>query len=163
MPKPTETLGDRIHKARKAKRKYTLQDLATEAGTSKGYIWELENNSNANPSAKLLLRIAQALNVTVDWLLTGDTTRDEMEEVAIGALKKQIREKNKWLHDFQAQIARLKAERDLLIKALFDTCACPQVCRCSAIRIRIGPHDKVSSEDILKLVHAKAQAEGEGK
>lgn len=61
-------LGDKIRRLRKEKG-LTLEELGKEAGSSKSYIWELENRDPPRPSAEKLQRIAAALGVTVDYLI----------------------------------------------------------------------------------------------
>lgn len=76
------TFGDRIKERRKAQG-MTLEQLAQATGSSKSYIWELENKNPPRPSAEKLSAIAKALNVTVDWLLGADEqTLDEAEDKA---------------------------------------------------------------------------------
>jgi len=60
--------GDRIRELRKAQG-LTLDQLATKAGSSKSYIWELENNNPPRPSAEKLSDIADALGTTLDHLI----------------------------------------------------------------------------------------------
>jgi len=58
----------------KERRKYlglTLQAVADLVGTSKSYVWELENNDLIEPSARKLESFAQALDTTTRYLLTG--------------------------------------------------------------------------------------------
>ena len=50
----------------------TLDQLAQETGSSKSYIWELENKNPPRPSAEKLSAIASALGVTVDYLIGSD-------------------------------------------------------------------------------------------
>ena len=47
----------------------TLDQLAQATGSSKSYIWELENKNPPSPSAEKLSAIAAALGVTVDYLI----------------------------------------------------------------------------------------------
>lgn len=63
-----QTFGTRI-KALRVKAKLTLDQLAKLTGTSKSYIWELENKNPPRPSAEKLADIARALQVTTDYLL----------------------------------------------------------------------------------------------
>ena len=81
----TTSLGTKIRKHRNEKG-YSLDKLAEIAVVSKSYIWELENRDirkpNAEklrPSAEKLTQIAQALSVTVDYLL--DDTAEPGEKV----------------------------------------------------------------------------------
>jgi transcriptional regulator with XRE-family HTH domain len=61
--------GDRIKQMRE-ERKMTQDQLAKKAEISKGFLSDVENN-NKNISAKLLLRIANTLGASVDYLLRG--------------------------------------------------------------------------------------------
>lgn len=63
-----ETFGTRI-KALRIKAKLTLDQLARLTGSSKSYIWELENKNPPRPSAEKLADIAKALDSTTDYLL----------------------------------------------------------------------------------------------
>lgn len=74
MPSP---LGDKIRELRKQK-KLSLDQLAELTDSSKSYIWELENKDDPKPSAEKVARIATALNVTTEFLLSDSvTTPDE--------------------------------------------------------------------------------------
>lgn len=61
-------LGTKINELRKEK-KYTLDKLAELTGSSKSYIWELENKNPPRPSAEKLSKIAEQLGVTIEYLL----------------------------------------------------------------------------------------------
>lgn len=50
----------------------TLQDVGNKTASSKSYIWELENNNILKPSAEKLQSVAEALETTVNYLLTGN-------------------------------------------------------------------------------------------
>lgn len=65
MPTP---LGDRVRELR-LKRGLTLEALAERVGSSKSYMWEIENKDVARPSAEKLQQIALALETTADYLL----------------------------------------------------------------------------------------------
>lgn len=64
-------LGDRLRALRK-ERGLTLDQLAEQSGSSKSYIWELENKSPPRPSADKLSKIASQLGTTIEFLLGGD-------------------------------------------------------------------------------------------
>ena len=66
MPSP---LGKKIHRLRKQK-KFSLDQLAELTESSKSYIWELENKDAPNPSADKIVKLASALGVTTEFLLT---------------------------------------------------------------------------------------------
>lgn len=61
-------LGAKIRELRE-KKKYTLEKLADLAGSSKSYIWELENKAPPRPSADKLSKIAHHLGVTIEYLI----------------------------------------------------------------------------------------------
>lgn len=61
-------LGSKIKELREEK-KYTLEKLAELTGSSKSYIWELENKSPPRPSADKVSKIAEQLGVTMEYLL----------------------------------------------------------------------------------------------
>ena len=66
-------LGEKIRSLRKEKG-YTLDRLAELTGSSKSYIWELENKDPPRPSADKVSRIAEALGVTTDFLISAQRT-----------------------------------------------------------------------------------------
>ena len=61
--------GDRIQELRE-KRKMTQDQLAKQADISKGFLSDVENNKR-NISSQALLRIANCLGASVDYLLSG--------------------------------------------------------------------------------------------
>jgi len=71
-----EGLPKKIKKARKSKG-LTLERLAKAVGSSKSYMWQLETDSKIKPSVELIAKIAEALDVTVDYLI--DQEMDEMD------------------------------------------------------------------------------------
>lgn len=81
-PHMPNALGEKIQKLRK-KKGLTLEQLATLTGSSKSYIWELENKTPPRPSADKIARIAQHLEVEIDYLL--DESGDIAEEDAVDA------------------------------------------------------------------------------
>jgi transcriptional regulator with XRE-family HTH domain len=60
-------LGDKIRKLRKDL-KLSMEALAAQADMSKSYLWELENNDDANPTMDKLASIARVLNTTPEFL-----------------------------------------------------------------------------------------------
>jgi transcriptional regulator with XRE-family HTH domain len=66
------TVGERIRQERQLMG-YTQERLSSEAGISKSFLSEVENGIR-NPSAEYLLRIADVLGVSLDFLMKG--TRD---------------------------------------------------------------------------------------
>jgi transcriptional regulator with XRE-family HTH domain len=72
------SLGERIQRHRKAKA-MTLEDVAETAGVSKGYLSQLENGKETNPTVDVLGRIAKALDTTIAALLGTKKTRARLE------------------------------------------------------------------------------------
>lgn len=68
--------GTRLQTLRKS-RKLTLEQLASTVGTTKSYIWELENKPNIQPSAALVTRLANALDCTVEYLMEGESSDED--------------------------------------------------------------------------------------
>ena len=69
--------GTKIKNLRKHKG-YTLEKLAELTGSSKSYIWELENKSPPRgPSAEKISKIAEQLGVTMEYLLSSDAALTE--------------------------------------------------------------------------------------
>ena len=66
-------IGDRIRQLRK-ERKWSQGDLATEVGGDAGQISRYENGHIA-PSADAIVRLAEALDVSCDYLLVDDAPR----------------------------------------------------------------------------------------
>ena len=55
----------------------SLNQLAEQSGTSKSYLWELENRDTLKPSAAKLSGIAAVLNVTTEYLLDEKAALDD--------------------------------------------------------------------------------------
>ncbi len=62
--------GDHLRGLRQAQG-FSLDDLASKAGISRAYLWKLERLPDANPSLKLLRKLADALGTTVGDLAIG--------------------------------------------------------------------------------------------
>ena len=70
----SEKFSEKLRKLR-SQRNITLDQLAEKIGSSKAYVWQLENKKTAKPSAELLLKIAAEFKVAPEFLL--DDNRDE--------------------------------------------------------------------------------------
>jgi transcriptional regulator with XRE-family HTH domain len=71
------TIGDRVKEVREA-RGWTQDRLAKETGISKGFLSEVENNKGTgNIGADYVLRIANVLGVSLDYLLRGEVGNQE--------------------------------------------------------------------------------------
>ncbi|MER8798298.1 helix-turn-helix domain-containing protein [Mesorhizobium sp. M0984] len=77
----TTPLGEKIRTLRKQKG-FTLDRLAELAESSKSYIWELENKDPPRPSADKISKIAIALDVTPDYLLTDAVAVEDATDTA---------------------------------------------------------------------------------
>ncbi len=84
MPTP---LGERVREQRR-KHGLTLEALAEKVGSSKSYMWEIENKDVARPSAEKLAQIAAALETTADYLLEGDGAKEEDEATDLAFYRK---------------------------------------------------------------------------
>lgn len=76
----SNVLGDKIRRLRKEKG-LTLEGLAEASGSSKSYVWELENKNPPRPSAEKVARIAEALGVTADYLVDPNEGKPTVEVV----------------------------------------------------------------------------------
>lgn len=72
----TKTFGQKINGERQ-RLKLTLEELGEKIGSTKAYIWELENKKTARPSAEKLLKLADALEVSPDYLIDDKAENDE--------------------------------------------------------------------------------------
>lgn len=71
------TVGDRIRECREA-RGWTQERLAQSAGISKGFLSDLENDKR-NVSSEYILKIANSLGVSLDYLIRGEATQRDTE------------------------------------------------------------------------------------
>lgn len=71
------TTGDRIREIRD-QHGWTQEKLAQEAGISKGFLSDVESNKR-NISSEYVLRIANALGASLDYLLRGEPGTREVE------------------------------------------------------------------------------------
>lgn len=83
-------LGKKIRSLRQSNR-MTLDQLGQAAGSSKSYVWELENRDPPRPSAEKLQKIAAALGVTVEYLLDDQAEGTPSEDVFDSAFYRQYR------------------------------------------------------------------------
>jgi transcriptional regulator with XRE-family HTH domain len=69
-PTFAESIGRRIH-ARRKTLGWSLDVLAEKSGLSKTHIWQLENGQSI-PGADSALKVAEALSLSVSWLIAGN-------------------------------------------------------------------------------------------
>mgnify|MGYP000477542966 CR=1 FL=1 len=74
----TEAFGQRLQRLRD-REGLTLDNLASKIGSTKSYIWELENKPNIRPSAELVYKLSKALGTTVG-ILMGESEIEELSE-----------------------------------------------------------------------------------
>ncbi len=72
------SLGEKINRLRKEKG-FTLEELGDLTGSSKSYIWELENKEPPRPSADKISKIAEKLGTTIEYLLDEKEVVDQEE------------------------------------------------------------------------------------
>lgn len=60
-------LGTKV-KSRRTELGLTLEGLAEKIGSTKSYVWELENKPAIRPSADKIFKLAEALKVTAEFL-----------------------------------------------------------------------------------------------
>jgi len=73
--------GERIREIREGLG-WTQDDLAQKANISKGFLSDVENNKR-NISAENALKIADALGASLDFLLKGETGKEELKKKPI--------------------------------------------------------------------------------
>lgn len=89
--------GDRLRDARK-QAGLTLEALAERTGSTKAYMWQLENKDAAKVSGELLLKLCEALSMSPATLLgqSINIAVDEMEKEVLfrkyGALDQRDRQ-----------------------------------------------------------------------
>lgn len=66
----------------------TLEDLANKLGTTKNYVWQLENKTPARPSGQLLLRIADIFGVSPDFLIDDKSETETQDQFADALFRK---------------------------------------------------------------------------
>ena len=76
-----DTVGQRLQYVR-TQRGLTLDKLAELAGVSKSFIWEVEHD-NSGISGARLVRIANALDASLEFLLRGAPAPEDYEPPAI--------------------------------------------------------------------------------
>jgi transcriptional regulator with XRE-family HTH domain len=75
------TTGDRIREIRQA-RGLTQDQVASKAGLSKGFLSDVENNKT-DIGSTFLLKIADALAASIDYLLRGNFTEQGFPQKAV--------------------------------------------------------------------------------
>lgn len=93
----TTGIGDRVRQLRHGKG-WTLDQLASQADVSKGFVSGVENGHN-QPSGKVLLKLARALGASVDFLVQGigeDQSGERVRKVEIPQELAALAEEENW-------------------------------------------------------------------
>ncbi|MBB5706346.1 helix-turn-helix domain-containing protein [Sphingopyxis panaciterrulae] len=83
----SSTLGKKVNKLRR-EQGLTLEQLAIATGSSKSYMWEIENKPVARPSAEKLNKIAEVLGVTPEFLVDEDKRDPTVDERDVAFFRK---------------------------------------------------------------------------
>lgn len=105
------TTGDRIREIRE-KRGWTLDDLVEKSGLSKGFLSDVENNKR-DISSQNLLRLANALRASVDYLLKGKVV--EKKEAAPVVIPPELSQLAEELNLSYSEMLLVKDAHDAII------------------------------------------------
>ena len=87
-----EKVGKRIWRLRQEKG-FTREQLAERANMSVAFLWEVESGKKI-PSSKFLFGIAQVLDVSMDFLVTGEDINEDFRSITSilkGCTPRQLR------------------------------------------------------------------------
>ncbi len=101
-----QAIGARVRQLRREK-DMTQEELAERAGLSKSFVSEIEGGRTA-ASGLILLKIAQAAGVSVEWLLTGELPTPpaiRASDVEIPPLVAELAEEHGWSYSETLDIA----------------------------------------------------------
>lgn len=99
-------IGGRARR-RRSEQKITQEELADRAGLSKSFIGEVETGQ-ASASGLMYLKIAKALGVSVEWLLTGDLPESPVvrpSDIAISPFVADLAEEQGWSYGETLDVA----------------------------------------------------------
>ncbi len=65
------TIGQRLRVTREQRGFYTARELAIAANVDPNWLYRIEADKTKSPSSLLIQRVAAALGVTIEYLLTG--------------------------------------------------------------------------------------------
>ena len=95
-------------KTLRIKQGYSVDELAEAADISTKFLYNIEAGK-AGFSAKVLLNIAKALNVSCDFILTGSETDDE--SIIIEIIRQFDRAERKYLERILLNIIQMKLDK----------------------------------------------------
>jgi transcriptional regulator with XRE-family HTH domain len=102
------SLGGRVADLR-ARKGMLQKDLADQAGISVGFLSEVENG-HRTPGAEVLLRIADVLGASLDYLLRGQDPKAEAKPVLIPPSLQEAAEERHWSYEVTASLLRAQGE-----------------------------------------------------
>jgi len=82
--------GERVALCRKLK-SLSQQEFASILGVSRGYIGDIENN-RSDPSSNFLTLLASKVNISADWVLTGEGAMNRNEKNEIPSPEQRLQE-----------------------------------------------------------------------
>jgi transcriptional regulator with XRE-family HTH domain len=103
----TPGLGRRVTELRE-RRGLLQRDLASRAGLSVSFLSEVEND-HRTPGAEVLLRLADALGASLDYLLRGEDPRTEPTPLTIPPSLQEAAEQEHWSYTMTADLLRAQA------------------------------------------------------
>lgn len=107
------TVGDRIRQIREDM-EINQEQLAERAGLSKGFLSDVENGKR-NIASENLLKVANVLGASVDYLLRGEVTESARNEpVVIPPELAQAAEESEW--SYAATVELLEAHRSVIAR-----------------------------------------------
>ncbi len=102
------SLGGRVADLR-ARKSLLQKDLADQAEISVGFLSEVENG-HRTPGAEVLLRIADVLGASLDYLLRGHESKPETKPIVIPPSLQEAAREQDWSYQETASLLRAQAE-----------------------------------------------------
>lgn len=93
----SEIFGEKL-RTRRIEKGLTLEALAEKIGSTKAYVWQLENKKPAKPSGELLLKLANVLDISAEYLIDDSVSTPTERQVQIalarGAAKRGLSQRD---------------------------------------------------------------------
>lgn len=112
MPYKPNTLGKRIAELRE-RRGMLQKELAKQAGLSVSFLSEVENDRRV-PGSETLLKIADVLGASLDYLLRGRSGPTEAEPLTVPPSLQEAAEQEGWSYTLTADL--LKAQKSVVAR-----------------------------------------------
>ena len=107
MSSTENPLGKRIADARD-RRGLLQKDVAKEAGVSVSFLSEIENGKRT-PGSEVLLRIADVLGASLDYLLRGEAGPSTPKAITIPPALQEAAEREEWSYGLTADLLKAQA------------------------------------------------------